>query len=65
LNQLPQAEIPWQWVLATQICVVATCFLPVLWLVGVLPPVDALFVWAVEQAQVVLFGATPTFTSSR
>lgn len=36
------------------------CLLPLLWLLGVLAPLDALKLWAGEWASTTLFGGSPT-----
>lgn len=41
-----------------QILYVIMVLLPVLWLVGLLPPLDALFSWLGEQVLVLAFGGT-------
>ncbi|XP_078483861.1 pecanex-like protein 4 [Ciona intestinalis] len=40
-------------------------FLPLLWMYGLLPPADALILWAVEQLQVFALGGTPVATDLR
>lgn len=38
------------------------CALPLLWLMGWLPPIDAMILWGLEQAHVYLFGGSPKAT---
>lgn len=40
-------------------------FLPLLWIVGLLPPLDALFPWLAEQALVLVLGGSPLATDLR
>ena len=39
---------------------VALMTLPFFWVMGILPPFEPLILWLIEQAQVVLFGGTPS-----
>ena len=39
--------------------------LPVLWALGILPPLDALWLWLGEQALVFLFGGSPMASDAR
>ena len=41
------------------------CILPLLWIVGVLPPLDALFAWAAEQGLVLVLGGSPMASDFR
>ncbi|XP_007902018.1 pecanex-like protein 4 [Callorhinchus milii] len=50
---------------ANQILHIIFVFLPVLWAVGILPPVDALFLWALEQVLEFGFGGSPMATNVR
>lgn len=45
--------------LTNQILHVGFIFLPVLWCLGVLPPLDALVLWLMEQTLVHLLGGSP------
>lgn len=40
-------------------------FLPLLWILGILPPLDALFPWLAEQALVLGLGGSPLATDLR
>ena len=40
-------------------------FLPLLWILGILPPLDALFPWLAEQALVLVLGGSPLATDLR
>ena len=40
-------------------------FLPLLWILGILPPLDALFPWLAEQALVFGLGGSPLATDLR
>jgi len=40
-------------------------FLPLLWIMGVLPPLDALFPWLAEQTLVLVLGGSPLATDVR
>lgn len=40
-------------------------FLPLLWIVGILPPLDALFPWLAEQGLVLVLGGSPLATDMR
>ncbi len=51
--------------LANQILHVVFVFLPVLWTVGLLPPVDALLLWLLEQGHVIFFGGSPMASNHR
>ncbi len=51
--------------LANQILHVVFIFLPILWLLGVLPPLTALFLWIGEQGLVILFGGSPMASDIR
>lgn len=46
--------------LADQILHAVFVTFPLLWVLGVLPPLDALLFWGLEQALIVFFGGTPT-----
>ncbi|XP_041070900.1 pecanex-like protein 4 [Carcharodon carcharias] len=48
-----------------QILHIIFVFLPVLWAVGILPPVDALFLWLLEQVLEFGFGGSPMATNLR
>ncbi|XP_038631726.1 pecanex-like protein 4 isoform X2 [Scyliorhinus canicula] len=48
-----------------QILHIIFVFLPVLWAVGILPPVDALFLWLLEQILEFGFGGSPMATNLR
>ncbi|XP_038071553.1 pecanex-like protein 4 [Patiria miniata] len=52
-------------VLVNQILHVVFVFLPVLWVIGLLPPVDALLLWLGEQTLVLLFGGSPVASDLR
>ena len=39
--------------------------LPLLWILGILPPLDALFPWLAEQALVLVLGGSPLATDLR
>lgn len=40
-------------------------FLPLLWIMGILPPLDALFPWLAEQTLVLVLGGSPLATDVR
>jgi len=40
-------------------------FLPLLWILGILPPLDALFSWLAEQTLVLVLGGSPLATDLR
>lgn len=40
-------------------------FLPLLWTLGILPPLDALFSWLAEQVLVLVLGGSPMATDLR
>lgn len=40
-------------------------FLPLLWILGILPPLDAVFSWLAEQALVLVLGGSPLATDLR
>ena len=46
--------------LINTLCLILLSVCPFLWLFGVIPPVVALFEWAIERALVILFGGTPS-----
>ncbi|XP_067847994.1 pecanex-like protein 4 isoform X2 [Heptranchias perlo] len=48
-----------------QILHIIFVFLPVLWAIGILPPVDALFLWVLEQVLEFGFGGSPMATNVR
>uniref|UniRef100_T1JFN4 Pecanex-like protein n=1 Tax=Strigamia maritima TaxID=126957 RepID=T1JFN4_STRMM len=48
----------WCWVKVDWCLHVVFAFLPLLWLMGILPPLDALFPWFGEQLLVYVFGGT-------
>lgn len=48
-----------------QLLYAATCVLPVGWLLGILPPLNALVLWLMEQALVILMGGSPLPTDAR
>ncbi|ESP02796.1 hypothetical protein LOTGIDRAFT_110843 [Lottia gigantea] len=54
-----------EFLLATQILHGVFVCLPVLWILGVLPPVDCLFLWLLEQIHVFLFGGSPMASDAR
>lgn len=39
--------------------------LPLLWIMGLLPPLEALFLWAAEQTMILLFGGSAMASSPR
>ena len=41
------------------------CVFPVLWTLGLLPPLDALFAWVAEQALVLVLGGSPMASDFR
>lgn len=51
--------------LASQILHVLFLFLPLLWALGVLPPLDALLLWAMEQVLVCGLGGSPMSSNLR
>ncbi|XP_054652606.1 pecanex-like protein 4 [Dunckerocampus dactyliophorus] len=51
--------------LASQILHVIFLFLPLLWALGILPPLDALFLWGMEQVLVFGLGGSPMSTNLR
>ncbi|XP_072895655.1 pecanex-like protein 4 [Hemitrygon akajei] len=48
-----------------QILHIIFVFLPVFWAIGILPPVDALIVWVLEQVLEFIFGGSPMATNVR
>ncbi|XP_069772406.1 pecanex-like protein 4 [Narcine bancroftii] len=48
-----------------QILHIIFVFLPILWAVGILPPVDALVLWVLEQLLEFVFGGSPMATNLR
>ncbi|XP_051881666.1 pecanex-like protein 4 isoform X2 [Pristis pectinata] len=48
-----------------QILHIIFVFLPVLWAIGILPPVDALVLWVLEQVLEFVFGGSPMATNVR
>lgn len=48
-----------------QILHVVFVFLPILWAIGILPPVDALVLWVLEQVLEFVFGGSPMATNIR
>lgn len=48
-----------------QILHVIFVFLPILWAIGILPPVDALVLWVLEQVLEFVFGGSPMATNIR
>ncbi|CAB1445041.1 unnamed protein product [Pleuronectes platessa] len=51
--------------LASQVLHVLFLFLPLLWALGILPPLDALLLWGMEQALVLGFGGSPMSSNLR
>uniref|UniRef100_A0A7N8XMQ2 Pecanex-like protein n=1 Tax=Mastacembelus armatus TaxID=205130 RepID=A0A7N8XMQ2_9TELE len=51
--------------LASQVLHVLFLFLPLLWALGILPPLDALFLWGMEQALVFGLGGSPMSSNLR
>ncbi|XP_057715244.1 pecanex-like protein 4 [Corythoichthys intestinalis] len=51
--------------LASQVLHVLFLFLPLLWALGILPPLDALFLWGMEQALVFGLGGSPMSSNFR
>lgn len=51
--------------LASQVLHVLFLFLPVLWALGVLPPLDALLLWGMEQVLVFGLGGSPMSSNFR
>lgn len=51
--------------LASQILHVLFLFLPLLWALGVLPPLDALLFWGMEQVLVFGLGGSPMSSNIR
>lgn len=51
--------------LASQVLHVLFLFLPLLWAFGLLPPLDALFLWGMEQALVFGLGGSPMSSNIR
>ncbi|XP_061824841.2 pecanex-like protein 4 isoform X1 [Nerophis lumbriciformis] len=51
--------------LASQILHVLFLFLPLLWALGILPPLDALFLWGMEQVLVFGLGGSPMSSNFR
>lgn len=45
--------------LTNQVLHVVFVCLPLAWALGLLPPLDAVFLWLLEQALLVLFGGSP------
>lgn len=57
----PVAELQ----LASQVLHVLFLFLPLLWALGILPPLDALLLWGMEQALVFGLGGSPMSSNLR
>lgn len=51
--------------LASQVLHVLFLFLPLLWAFGLLPPLDALLLWGMEQALVFGLGGSPMSSNIR
>lgn len=51
--------------LASQILHVLFLFLPLLWALGILPPLDALLFWGMEQVLVFGLGGSPMASNLR
>lgn len=51
--------------LASQVLHVLFLFLPLLWALGILPPLDALLLWGMEQALVFGLGGSPMSSNLR
>lgn len=51
--------------LASQVLHVLFLFLPLLWALGILPPLDALILWGMEQALVFGLGGSPMSSNLR
>ncbi|KAM3595359.1 uncharacterized protein V6R79_022366 [Siganus canaliculatus] len=51
--------------LASQVLHVLFLFLPLLWALGILPPLDALLLWGMEQSLVFGFGGSPMSSNLR
>ncbi|XP_077394724.1 pecanex-like protein 4 [Festucalex cinctus] len=51
--------------LASQVLHVLFLFLPLLWALGILPPLDALFLWGMEQVLVFGLGGSPMSSNFR
>ncbi|KAK6181580.1 hypothetical protein SNE40_009406 [Patella caerulea] len=54
-----------EFMLTNQILHVVFVCLPVLWICGVLPPVDCLFLWLLEQVHIFLLGGSPMASDAR
>ena len=52
-------------VLLNQILHVVFILLPIVWLFGILPPIDALFLWFSEQLLVFIYGGSPMASDLR
>ncbi|XP_041352688.1 pecanex-like protein 4 [Gigantopelta aegis] len=50
---------------ANQVMCVVFAVLPVLWVTGILPPIDALVLWLMEQVHVLLLGGSPMASGIR
>nr|XP_020669346.1 pecanex-like protein 4 isoform X1 [Pogona vitticeps]XP_020669347.1 pecanex-like protein 4 isoform X1 [Pogona vitticeps]XP_020669349.1 pecanex-like protein 4 isoform X1 [Pogona vitticeps]XP_020669350.1 pecanex-like protein 4 isoform X1 [Pogona vitticeps]XP_020669351.1 pecanex-like protein 4 isoform X1 [Pogona vitticeps]XP_020669352.1 pecanex-like protein 4 isoform X1 [Pogona vitticeps] len=51
--------------LTNQILHIVFLFLPLLWILGILPPLDALFLWAMEQVLELGLGGSPMSSNMR
>lgn len=51
--------------LASQVLHVLFLFLPLLWALGILPPLDALLLWGMEQVLVFGLGGSPMSSNLR
>lgn len=51
--------------LASQVLHVLFLFLPLMWALGILPPLDALLLWGMEQALVFGLGGSPMSSNRR
>ncbi|CAH1791455.1 unnamed protein product [Owenia fusiformis] len=54
-----------EFLVTNQVLHIVFVFLPLLWMLGILPPLDACFFWIFEQSLVLLFGGTPMASDIR
>ena len=56
------AQIPWFAIFWLKLVIIG---LPFMWFFGLLPPVDAFFLWMFEQAYIHLYGGSASATNLR
>ena len=48
-----------------QVMCIVFALLPILWVIGILPPIDAILLWVMEQVHVLLLGGSPMASGTR